>query len=90
MSFAKDTDNQIVLPPPMWVRVLGGFLSTLGLSWFIGSILSILQIIGEPVLRMFLLLGSIIGPLLFLNGIQLLGSTIQVTFDRAFGNMTIR
>lgn len=81
MVSVKNTDNQIVVPPPILWRVLGWFCVTGGIG-----LLIIMEVWGDLLTK---LLGLLMLFPLF-TGVYLLGYRTEVIFDNVLGNITIR
>ena len=81
MASVNNTDNQIVVPPPISWRILGWFCATVGIG-----ILIIMEVEGDFLVK---LLGLLLLIPLF-TGVFLLGYRTEVTFDHVLGNITIR
>ena len=83
---AKETDNQIVMHFPTWVRGLGGFIVLMGAGFGTASIVFGLE---DNDIVSFIIFACIGLPAL-LGGIWIIGYTFKITFDYTLGDMTIR
>ena len=82
MASVKNTDNQIVIPLPLWMRITAGLCATFGIGVFTIIVLTAWNRTGPELALGFLLFG------IFFLG--LLGLTTKVTLDDTLGNITIR
>ena len=82
MASVKNNDNQIVVPLPIWMRIIAGLCAAFGIGVFAIIVLTAWNRTGLGVALGFLLFG------IFFLG--LLGLTVKVTFEKALGKITIR